>query len=459
MRNDTQPDRGSITPLQNTTPPETLSLGPHSKKDVVFCEGGGQIRSLSPVVVDGGTRFVVHLTGIFAPTDPWKQVLMALDRGPIKRQVELPVQDVEPFHAKPSALVTVSGANRHILTFWVEDLAWFRFNTESRDLNLQLKAKGLWAHGPGADGYTLMAGYWMRELHRMFTGTDPENIFHAGWKMTGLELCRDFAGLNFTRSDAGNFIGARTNGDDGERITVWGAEGEAVETINVGKRTSPVSVCIYDKRAQIDAAKGGDGSTYESTHYDCGWDGKEKVTRVEMRFTGTGLTWQDKETGEIIDFSNPGTATDQESLDRLWFMATGKRRLIVPDAATRRERCSTDPRWIQVARMFQDRIHEDWRQFRAVQGDTHRRRVEQCRRTAVRALLRYGALHGSSFDPLSRNAQMRALLADAMAEACPVDMQEYQEVYERTQLPLLGPEVEQARSELATRHEKRMRRK
>lgn len=457
MRNDTQTGRGARTPLQNTTTPETASLGPHGEKQVVFCRGGGSVRSLSPVVVDGGTRFVVHLAGIFSPTTAWNQTLVSLDSGPIKRQVRLPVESIAPLCAEPVAQATVSGANRHILTFLVEDLAWFRFNTESRDLNLQLKAKGLWAHGPGADGYTLMAGYWMRELHRMFTGTDPENIFHAGWKMTGLELCRDFAGLRFVRGDAGHFIGAKTNGDDGERITVWGAEGDEVETINVGKRSSPISVCIYDKRAQIDAVKGGDGSTYESTHRECGWDGAEKVTRVEMRFSGPGLCWEDKNTGEVMDFSNPGTACDQVSLDRLWKVSTTKRRLIVPDAATRRERCPTDTRWKEVIETPGSQMHEEWRQHRWVQGDTHRRRVEHAKRTAIRALLRYGALHGSSVEPLSRVGQMKALLVDAMEDACPVDMVEYQEGYEKTQLPLLGPEVSQAKSELRARHEKRMR--
>ncbi len=457
MRNDRQPARGSITPLQNTTTHKTAPVECQSQNQVVFCRGGGSIRALSPVVVDGGTRFVCHLSGIFSPVDEMKRLLLSLSSGPIKRQVELPVASIEPLYAQPEAHVVVSGANRHILTFLVEDLAWFRFNTESRDLNLQLKAKGLWAHGAGADGYTLMAGYWMRELHRMFTGVDPANIFHAGWKMTGLELCRDFAGLEFVRSDAGNFIGARLNGDDGERITVWGGEGDAVETINVGRRSSPISVCIYDKRAQIEAAKGGDGSTYESTHKHFGWDGDEKITRVELRFSGPGLCWEDKECGEILDFANPGTACDQAALDRLWELSTSKRRLVVPDTATRRERCSTDERWEKVIEAGAKVMPHDWRQHRAVQHDTHRRRVENAKRSALRGLLRYGALHGASFDPLSRVGQMKALLEDAMADELSSDLMEYQEAYARTQLPLLEPEVAQAKSELTRRHEKRMR--
>jgi len=324
VRNRTRSERGSITPCQNTSSSEQRCGDDISKIGVVFCKSSQNTSAVSPVSVDGGTRFVIHLSDIFSPVPKWKAALLALETGALKQSIELPVSDaLAPLEAAPVADVVVSGAKRHILTFLVPDLAWFRFNTESRDLHLQLKAKGLWAHGAGATGYVLMAGYWLRELFRLFCGEFRDDVFRAGWKMTGLELCRDFVGVKFYRNDAGHFVGAKTNGDEGrELVRCWGAEDQEVETINIGRRTSNLSLCIYDKLTQIDDV--------------------ERITRVELRLSNRGLSWEDKESGEILDFSDPSTAAFQHNLDSLWQLACHKRRLVVPNTATRRERCDTE---------------------------------------------------------------------------------------------------------------------
>jgi hypothetical protein len=332
---------------------------------------------------------------------------------------------------------------------------WFRFNAETRDLLVQLKAKGLWAHGAGAEGYAIMAGYWLRELLRMFTGEEMRSARASGWKCTGLEVCRDFTGLELFREDAGNFIGARMNGDDGERLTVWGGEQIAVETINVGRRSSPISLCIYDKLKQIEAAKDGDGSTYAATHRAWGWDGEERITRVEMRFSGPGLIWENKDTGEVLDFSDPATATDQESLRELWRLSTAKRRLICPDTSTRRTRASIDPRWAYVESLGEQGAPHGWRQLREVHEDTHRTRTEQSRKAMLRAAARYGALHGLQIDPFDRAGHLAGLVRDGFACEELLDLEAYQVAYFRSQLPLLGVEVERARGELLERVRRR----
>ena len=77
--------------------------------------------------------------------------MRSLRGGPVRREVALcgsgPAWESDLLDGTPVASVTVSGVHRHILTFYIEDQAWFRWNDETRDLHVQLKAKGLWAYG------------------------------------------------------------------------------------------------------------------------------------------------------------------------------------------------------------------------------------------------------------------------------------------------------------------------
>jgi len=459
VRNRTRSERGSITPCQNTSSSEQRCGDDISKIGVVFCKSSQNTSAVSPVSVDGGTRFVIHLSDIFSPVPKWKAALLALETGALKQSIELPVSDaLAPLEAAPVADVVVSGAKRHILTFLVPDLAWFRFNTESRDLHLQLKAKGLWAHGAGATGYVLMAGYWLRELFRLFCGEFRDDVFRAGWKMTGLELCRDFVGVKFYRNDAGHFVGAKTNGDEGrELVRCWGAEDQEVETINIGRRTSNLSLCIYDKLTQIDDVKNGDTSTYEAVWREMGWE-HERINRVELRLSNRGLSWEDKESGEILDFSDPSTAAFQHNLDSLWQLACHKRRLVVPNTATRRERCDTDERWKKVMKLGAGAMSGEWRQTRQVQKDTHRVRLENARRDGLRAVARYGALQGAIFGPAGKPGLCRELVTDMLQGYSDEEIAEYQAKYHKQSAALLAPEIAIAREELAARVGDRLKR-
>ena len=395
------------------------------------------IRAVSPITVDGGTRFVAHLTKKFAPVGAMREMLRSLRSGPIRRDFHLGAFVGEPFDTVPTAHVTVSGAHRHILTFYIEDQCWFRWNDETRDLHVQLKAKGLWAYG-----YDKVMPYWLGNLARLFTGRIDEDAIAELFKCTGLELCCDFVGLQFYRADAANFLGAKLNGDSGLPVDVWSDEGsQAVETINVGRRTANLSLCIYDKLAQIESVKHGDHSTYEATHRAHGWDGSSKIVRVEMRFAKEGMVWEND--GLDIDLSNPWTLCDGDDLGMAWSIGCLKRRLIVPDTATRRERCVSDERWRAVAlEAMTEEPRTKWRQKRQVQKDTHRERVKRARRGTLQSILRYAALHDLRSDEYADD-QLAELIAD-VAFGADFDFAEYQRRYARTQLPLLGEEIRQA---------------
>lgn len=389
-------------------------------------------------MVDGGTRFVAHLTTKFAPEKHMANILRGLRHGPIRREVILPWDGSSPLDAAPHAQVTVSGACRHILTFFVEDQVWFRWNDETRDLHVQLKAKGLWAHG-----YAEVMPYWLGMLAQLFTGRTDRDAISELFKCTGLELCCDFTGLQFYRSDAANFLGAKLNGDSGLPVDVWGGDGsQAVETINVGRRTANLSLCIYDKLAQIESVKNGDHSTYEATHRAHGWDGSSKIVRVEMRFAKEGMVWQEAGSPDL-DLSDPWTMASHLRLELAWTIGCEKRRLIEPYTATRRERCKTDPRWDKVLELGLDkRPSAEYRQKRQVQKDTHRERVKRSRRGAILAVLRYAALHDVRLDEYS-GPQLQEVVADIVASS-DLNFPEYQGRYSATQLPLLSEEIRQA---------------
>lgn len=458
VRNVEDAPRGSITPCQNTTSSDRPLLTENSDLGVVFFDSTQNTSAVSPVTVDGGTRFVLHLAKKFRPVDEWKAILLSCETGATRREVPLPVSDdLAPLDAAPSADLVVSGAKRHILTFLVPDLVWFRFNTDSRDLHVQLKAKGLWAFGAGAEGYALMAGYWLRELYRLFAGEVRGDVFRAGWKLTGLELCRDFTGLQFVRSDAGAFIGAKTNGDEGrELVRVWGNEGQAVETINIGRRTSNHSLCIYDKITQVEDVKGGDASTYEAAWRAHGWE-DERIVRVEMRFSARGLSWEDRTTGETLDFTDPSTAAFQHNLNTLWELACYKRRLVQLGTSSRKERCKIDPRWLVVSEVGAGAAHEGWRQTRQVQRDTHRVRIENARRDGLRAVARYGALHKAVFGPVGKPGIARELITDMLEGYNDDLLREYQDKYLRQSQPILADEMDQAMWELSERVDRRLK--
>lgn len=399
------------------------------------------IEPLTPIMVDGGTRVHATLTGQRPVV--WADLLGELRRSdtPDSGWVGLPTWT----GGRVTARYTLTGTDRHVLTIHAVDRAWWRMNLKTGEVHLQFKAKGLWAHG-----YRIMADRFLGLVTWLETGrrTTVDDSHRWGWRMSGLEICADFMGLQFFREDAMHFLGGRMVGETNplEPRDVWGADpddwgdGTPVETINVGRRTtSPLSVCIYDKVRQIESVKAGDGSTYHAAWRATGWRG-EGVTRVELRFNKRALAMEHPETGELLDFTNPATAADAGALSRLWAIACHKRRLIVPRSASRRERCSTDARWQDVSKVGATDEPHAWRQLREVQADTHKERVRRSRRDAVKGLHRFAALIGAD---MSDAREMVAVLAYAM-DTIEENPAEYFARYGEEQREVLGPEIDAA---------------
>ena len=141
----------------------------------------------------------------------------------------------------------------------------------------------------------------------------------------------------------------RRRGLEEEQVSYHGARGEKLETIDVGSRKSPKSICIYDKIRQIYAAKGGDASTYSAAWTAGGWKPGEALTRVELRIKEHALVIERaNDAGEVletVDLRRLENLADPAKLALAWRYHLEKMRLIVPDSATRRERSAMDPRW------------------------------------------------------------------------------------------------------------------
>jgi hypothetical protein len=81
-----------------------------------------------------------------------------------------------------------------------------------------------------------------------------------------------------------------------------------------------------------------------------GWNGTDPVTRVECQIRGTAL--------DELGIRKPEVCV--KKIDSLWgyFVRSPWLRLILPDTASRRTRCKTDPRWLQVEQaVFQTRLN------------------------------------------------------------------------------------------------------
>ncbi|GAJ20655.1 unnamed protein product, partial [marine sediment metagenome] len=178
------------------------------------------------------------------------------------------------------AAVTVTGVRRQTVTLHVEKHIFVRLHLDHGVIEVQFKAGALWALGGGTEGFRRSASFWLGELTRLFLDGESQGQVEGcilrphpkasygcsvarvlGWKMTGVEQCSDFTGLSFRREDARSFIGIKQTGvmdSEAPASQVFGSSAEKAETINVGTRASPVSVCLYDKTLQVEKVKGGD---------------------------------------------------------------------------------------------------------------------------------------------------------------------------------------------------------
>lgn len=327
------------------------------------------------------------------------------------------------------ASVTVSGVRRQTVTMHVEKHIFVTFHCDAGIIDVQFKAGALWALGAGTEGFRRSASFWLRELSLLFL--DGEAREHAqacvegdagssrtlldrhpkspsgcswarvmGWKMTGVEQCSDHTGLTFRRDDARSFVGIKQTGNieaEAPATQVFGSSADRAETITVGTRSSPVSVCLYDKTLQVEKAKGGDKSQYEAAWLAGGWDGKADIQRVEMRMSGVGLRMERRDTGEVMDLTDPASVANAEKMATAWSWVTFRKRLVIRGSSERATRCKVDPRWSMIQTCAEGADLSalgEWRQSRQVQADCWATAAERSRRGAVQHLARMAALHG-----------------------------------------------------------------
>lgn len=305
--------------------------------------------------------------------------------------------------------VKVSGERRHIFQFHIQDTAYIILNLDQCTVQVQAKAKALW--GNGWERWLLrwagLVSWWMRDDCWTLDAVDSE------WRVTGIELCCDFVGLDFHTWDMYAVVAPgvptkevhRTRYDLAEDPTtdelaeaIADPDANTVETFNIGRRSSNVSWCIYDKTTQLGAVKDGDASTYEPMWSALGWDGQEPITRVELRMCKRGLVLRSKdgapdENGEVgLDLRVPSALCERENLARVWASLTESYRLVDPTTATRKRRCHTDWRWKKVQAAVsteKGRLVQD----RAVQGATWKEAAIRSARTCLRAMQKLAAMH------------------------------------------------------------------
>lgn len=334
---------------------------------------------------------------------------------------------------------TVTGTRRHMLTFYVWDRVFISMNTETGEVKVQWKARELWEHG-GRQAIT----QWCAALSRWLDGAvdlEATDLYRMGWVMTGLEICADFVGLEFGREDIAHFMG-KFGRDD-----VAHAHGDGfgnLETIALGSRRSNVSLCIYDKTAQIrDAKDGRNLPTYSATWERHGWDG-ENVTRVELRLAKRGLEWKAGE--HDVNLRDPFFATCSKTLRAVWASLLGNRyRLVMPGSASRERRCKLDPRWSMVVDAAAVERVAKFEQSRRESDDAYAEKLGRASRDATKAILRVAALHGVSRFETRDDLQTATELAIAGAARQGLDLEAYAVAYTRLIRETLGGQVDDAR--------------
>jgi hypothetical protein len=380
------------------------------------------MRLISGVNVDGGTRvrsrvplamspeLEGQLLQICAPRSREQEAQIAREGGHLLRLRLLDGTTIE-------GQARCMGIRRSRVSALFPDLLYVEIDLEAQEATVQAKARALWSEGAGARGWRVWCDRYLRALDRAcFTTSTEGDALRERWRVTGVELCADAVGVSFSRADAGSFVGAHA----GSSVASTERR-DTVETIAVGTRASPLSVCLYDKDAEIKAARKAD--VYAQVHQAHGWDGEARRTRCEVRFSGIGLQWEDPETGELIDLRDPIDLGQQRTLDVAWKLATFKRRMVIDDGATRRRRCPTDPRW-QLYQRAADVPEQPWsyRQRVAVADETWTVRRQRAAERALR-----GAAAVAVLDGLGHEARAVVRLLDA-AKADGADADELHEI-------------------------------
>ncbi len=335
--------------------------------------------------------------------------------------------------------VHASGDRRQRIVFHIPDVAYIELNVETGTMSIQAKAKALWAHGWTVWCSTFLGlGSWWAggELH------DMGGAAAAGWRVTGVELCCDFIDVPWRIKDVGRFLTPGRSTQGLRNAFKRGGDPDLVDTIEIGKRSSNVSWCLYRKTTQILQAKDGDESTYASTWEAGGWDGEEEVTRVELRLTKRALTLEGSG-GDVLELRDPATLGDRHNLALAWVSHTSSYWLPLDDGHTRATNSECDPRWevVQAAAGVPEVRLE---QLRAVQVATWAEAKERTCKQALRSLQRLLAMHGHRAVGPDGYAAAAVTSLLSLRESMPdVDklLMEYAKKYAQEREPFLGEEI------------------
>lgn len=264
-------------------------------------------------------------------------------------QVDVRTRGFSSGDAPPVAEVRLGGRDGKFLVLHFHDRAHVqigeRLNVETGEVShyIRVEAKHRELYADGLRHWMLRwLGMW--SWHLFGTWVEPEKIDSVGWSQTQLHINSDFVGIEFDEHDESDFLGARKRElcgllaeHDDYPEDAW--ETPWLQTVNLGRKSSDVMLCIYRKGDQLRQEKKLDPrkSAYAPLWLENGWEPEEDgdPTRVEFRLRKKGLQFEysddgeDHRAGEIAyDFRNPTLALDPVAVAHLWRHVAKKRRLV-----------------------------------------------------------------------------------------------------------------------------------
>lgn len=165
-------------------------------------------------------------------------------------------------------------------------------------------------------------------------------------RVAWIDLCADVTGFDVDSIDTRQWVGSgqakvhKLTPSSVEGRREWFAGGERI-AFYVGK--GDLMLRVYDKTVALQNDVVGDKRAAEHLRWRAGgWNGIDRVTRVEFQVRGDALK-------EVDDGRLRDTTRFAGRLDALWKYLTCKWvRLCTVESASRRSRWATDPRWTNI---------------------------------------------------------------------------------------------------------------
>lgn len=182
----------------------------------------------------------------------------------------------------------------------------------------------------------------MRRVSHALWGEDA-------WELSRIDLACDFASMHPSLYADTTYCVRRAHGVKEHAIDnnldIHTGRTRTTTGVTFGKASSRVQICLYDKTLQVD----GEGLDWVHARWRAeGWDGQERVMRVEARLRGRGL--QDF---PELSLSRLNTLTEFEDwAPKVWaymFGASGFLRYCEPSGDTNRSRWRVTNEWRRIA--------------------------------------------------------------------------------------------------------------